>query len=417
MFPQEGRIHAYFMHLEYLHSKEAVTANNMPLHTNSTFLFLGSYMVPSTKKWRYRNKPGTNFAICTHDERIRIICFSNKNSTSKSQKFSRKTSAVERTHQDIGYNCIQLLWVELSIQKMRTNFIILSRKKTCEEVFSKNGLGNWSCFGWRNFCHTCWRLQLKLFCKARQKSADIIIDNYEISTVANTFLKTDLFATITVLKSVKLKWKTTKKIVLAKKKYSALAFQNFIENSDWRHFDGAVTRDMITLDFQWSFERALALYAAIKVCYIRKYTPKCLLQEQWLCEKTIKQFSRISDVEIKNDLFCQKEKQLFSSFRELNGEKARWNFIQDLRNEEKTQTRIESLLNSFGNKITKPMEIASVLNLRVSTLREFFGLQQTNNIPPKNALRTCFEFQYITSKETDVIIDSLHTSKHTLSPS
>ena len=37
---------------------------------------------------------------------------------------------------------------------------------------------------------------------------------------------------------------------------------------------------------------------------------------------------------------------------ELNSEKARWNFIQDLHNKEKTQTRIQSLLNSFGNKIT-----------------------------------------------------------------
>ena len=45
---------------------------------------------------------------------------------------------------------------------------------------------------------------------------------------------------------------------------------------------------------------------------------------------------------------------------ELNSEKARYNLIQDLRKKEKTQTRIHSLLNSFGNKITKPMEIANL---------------------------------------------------------
>ena len=61
---------------------------------------------------------------------------------------------------------------------------------------------------------------------------------------------------------------------------------------------------------------------------------------------------------------------------ELNSEKARWNFIQDLRNKEKTQTRFQSLLNSFGNKIAKPMEIATLLNYRFSTLVEFIGLQQ-----------------------------------------
>ena len=93
--------------------------------------------------------------------------------------------------------------------------------------------------------------------------------------------------------------------------------------------------------------------------------------------KQKKQFPRITDDETKNDLIRQKEKQLLSSFMELNSEKARWNFIQDLRNKEKTQTRIHSLLNSFGNKITKPMEIANLLNYRFSTLGEFIGLQQT----------------------------------------
>ena len=96
---------------------------------------------------------------------------------------------------------------------------------------------------------------------------------------------------------------------------------------------------------------------------------------------------------------------------ELNSEKARWNFIQDLRNKEKTQTRNRSLSNGFGNKITKPMAIANLLNYRFSTLGEFIGLQQANNIPPKTAPRKSFTFRYITAKETNLIIDSLNTSK------
>ena len=58
---------------------------------------------------------------------------------------------------------------------------------------------------------------------------------------------------------------------------------------------------------------------------------------------------------------------------ELNSEKARWNFIQDLRVKEKTQTRIHSFLSSFGNRITKPKEIANLLNYRFSTLGELIG--------------------------------------------
>ena len=101
------------------------------------------------------------------------------------------------------------------------------------------------------------------------------------------------------------------------------------------------------LEFQRIIERALALHAPIKGCYIRKDKPKFLPQKKWLCEKTKRQFSRITDDETKNDLIRQKEKQLFSNFMELNSKKARWKFIQDIRNKEKTQTRNQSLLNSL----------------------------------------------------------------------
>ena len=62
----------FYMHLGYLHSKEAVTANNVPLHPNLAF-FLECSMLTSTKRGRYRNKPGVNFAVCTYDESKKII--------------------------------------------------------------------------------------------------------------------------------------------------------------------------------------------------------------------------------------------------------------------------------------------------------------------------------------------------------
>ena len=146
------------------------------------------------------------------------------------------------------------------------------------------------------------------------------------------------------------------------------------------------------LEFQRIIERAVALHAPIKACIIRTDKPNFLLQEKWLCEETKRQFSRISEDETKNDLIRQNAKQLLSSFMELNSEKARWKFIQDLRNKEKAQAKIQSLLNSFDDKITKPMEISNLLNYRFSTLEEFIGLQQTNNIPSKTAPRKCFNF-------------------------
>ena len=239
----------------------------------------------------------------------------------------------------------------------------------------------------------------------------IITDDYETGIVADTVLKTDHFATLTVLKSVMLIPKTAKKNFFNKKNYSAIAFQNFFQNSDWRHFYGAMTGDMRLIEFQRIIERALALHAQIKACYVKKEKPKFLPGEKWLCEKTKRQFSGISDDETKNDLFRQNRKQFLSSCLELKSEKARRKFIRDLRNKEKTQTRIQSLLNSFDNKITKPMEFANLLNYRFSTLEDFFGLQQTNNIPPKSPPRKCSKFRYITTKETNVLIDSLHSSK------
>ena len=53
----------------------------------------------------------------------------------------------------------------------------------------------------------------------------------------------------------------------------------FQKNSDWRHFYGAVTGDMMLLEFLKIIERALALFALFKFCYIRKDKRKFLLQK------------------------------------------------------------------------------------------------------------------------------------------
>ena len=104
---------------------------------------------------------------------------------------------------------------------------------------------------------------------------------------------------------------------------------------------------MMLLEFQRIIERALALHAPIKACYIRTYKPKFLLQEKWLCVETNRQFSRTSDDESKNDLIRQKEKQLLSSFMELNSEKARWKFIQDLCNKRKDSSKNSIFIKQF----------------------------------------------------------------------
>ena len=124
----------------------------------------------------------------------------------------------------------------------------------------------------------------------------IITDDYETGIVAATILKTDHFAKITVLKSVMPKSKTN---FFDKINYSAIAFLNFIENSDRRHFYGVVTGDMMLLEFQRIIERELALHAPINVCYIQKDKTKFLLQEKWLCEKTKNSFQELAMMKLK----------------------------------------------------------------------------------------------------------------------
>ena len=60
------------------------------------------------------------------------------------------------------------------------------------------------------------------------------------------------------------------------------------------------------------------------------------------------------------------------------------------------------------------MEFANLLNYRLSTVGEFIGSKQTNNIPLQTAPENCFTFRYITTKETIVLIDSLKQVNHSV---
>ena len=148
------------------------------------------------------------------------------------------------------------VWVELSIQKkeMRFEFLILSPKTTCKDYFSKldrSLLQSVICP--YDLKPTNNDTATRMTNSSSRLIDYIITDDYESGIVADTILKTDHFATITALKSVILKSKTTEKFFDIKN-FSAIAFHNFIENSDWRHCYGAVTGDMMLLEFQRIFE-------------------------------------------------------------------------------------------------------------------------------------------------------------------
>ena len=62
-------------------------------------------------------------------------------------------------------------------------------------------------------------------------------------------------------------------------------------------------------------------------------------------------------------------------FQNLKSARERWNFINEIRNCEKTQTEIPRLKNSFGTVLTNRNDTAK-LNYKFSTLGEYFGKKE-----------------------------------------
>ena len=75
----------------------------------------------------------------------------------------------------------------------------------------------------------------------------------------------------------------------------------------------------------------------------------------------------------------ENEKHLLDVFQNLKSARERWNFINEIRNCEKTQTEIPRLKNSFGTVLTNGTDIANLLNYKFSALGEYFGKKNNLN--------------------------------------
>ena len=60
-------------------------------------------------------------------------------------------------------------------------------------------------------------------------------------------------------------------------------------------------------------------------------------------------------------------------FQNLKSAREKWNFINEIRKSEKTQTELPRLKNSFGTFLTNGNDIANLLNYKFSALGEYFG--------------------------------------------
>ena len=64
----------------------------------------------------------------------------------------------------------------------------------------------------------------------------------------------------------------------------------------------------------------------------------------------------------------ENEKHLQDVFPNLKSARERWNFINEIRNSETTQTAISRLKNSFGTVLTNGNDIANLLKYKLSAL-------------------------------------------------
>ena len=147
-------------------------------------------------------------------------------------------------------------------------------------------------------------------------------------------------------------------------------------------------------------EQAINVHAPLKSFFVRNDKPKIFLnRKNFLSGKNFK---------------SEKEVSLLKNFISLNTEKSCWKFIQEVRNNEKQRIVIDTLRNSFGERITNGKDIANLLNFKFSVLGEYFGESKKFDktlFSADTGNANGFFFKYVTCKEVHDLIKCLNVNK------
>ena len=100
-------------------------------------------------------------------------------------------------------------------------------------------------------------------------------------------------------------------------------------------------------NFSASLETVIKKHAPQKTVFMRHDKPKLMLRQQWISKNTVKKLAKPSNNNNKKVLKQENEKHLLDVFQNSKSARERWNFINEIRNCEKTQTEIPRLKNSF----------------------------------------------------------------------
>ena len=165
-------------------------------------------------------------------------------------------------------------------------------------------------------------------------------------------------------------------------------------------------------NFCSSLETVIKKHAPQQTVFRRHDKPKLTLYQKWKSKNTVKKFAKTSSNNNKNILKQENEKHLLDVFQNLKSARERRNFINEIRNCQKTQTEIPRLRNSFGTVLTNGNDIANLLNYKFSALGEYFGKKEQYQFC-NNAARHSnkFIFRYTTAKEIFDMLNNLNVKK------
>ena len=124
-------------------------------------------------------------------------------------------------------------------------------------------------------------------------------------------------------------------------------------------------------------------------------------------DDTIKECAPQKTIFVRSDkpnVNYEDDKLISQLFNSKKSEHKKWSIINDTRNSKKSSNLILLLRNSFGDFITKNLQMANLLNYKFSTLGCFY--EKNSKIRQSPPTSTCniqnnnkFSFRFITSPE------------------
>ena len=244
----------------------------------------------------------------------------------------------------------------------------------------------------------------------------------------DTNLKSDHFGVLGIFNCyAKTKQPRLIKYIHDKSNYKKSSYQESVRDLNWSLlYNNSFNPSLMVEVLDYILAQVLNHHAPLKKCYIRNNKNSFQLADKWLTRKT--KSLKISRDKFLNDenyetFFKLKQDVLKSETNDFNKfysdlieaaatDRQKWQLINEIRNQRKTQTDIKCLRNVFGDYITETMKMANLLTFQFSQLGQFKGPKFYWGFSEKNSpSKRTFSFRFVTDKECHDALRHLKVSK------